>query len=235
MLRLEDVHVYYGLSHIIQGVSLEVPEGGRVCLLGRNGVGKSTTIRAIMGLVPPRSGSIYFQGRSLVGLPPHVIAGMGIAYVHEDRRIFPDLTVEENLEVGLRIPHSRPAYFTSVAQLLERFPLLARLRSRLGGRLSGGEQQLLALARAVAGNPRLLLLDEPTKGLAPVVVQELVQSVRALNEEFGTTLLLAEQNLKFAFSVTDYAYVLEKGVVTFSGPVKELQERPDLQKQYLAV
>jgi len=235
MLRLEDVHVYYGLSHIIQGVSLEVPEGARVCLLGRNGVGKSTTIRAIMGLVPPRRGAIYFQGRSLVGLPPHVIAGLGVAYVHEDRRIFPDLTVEENLEVALRIPQSRPAYFTSVAQLLERFPLLARLRNRLGGRLSGGEQQLLALARAVAGNPRLLLLDEPTKGLAPVVIQELVQSVRALNEEFGTTLLLAEQNLKFAFSVTDYAYVLEKGVVTFSGPVKELQERPDLQKQYLAV
>lgn len=235
MLRLEDVHVYYGLSHVIQGISLHVPAGARVCLLGRNGVGKSTTLRAIMGLVPPRKGSIYFQGRSLNGLPPYVIAGLGIAYVHEDRRIFPDLTVEENLQVGLRVPPSRPAFFTSVAQLLERFPLLERLRDRLGGRLSGGEQQLLALARAVAGNPQLLLLDEPTKGLAPVIVQELVHTVRALSEEFGTTLLLAEQNLKFAFSVTDYAYVLEKGTVTFAGPVRELQERPDLQKQYLAV
>src|SRR5690606_42023524 len=131
MLRLEDVHVYYGLSHIIQGVSLEVPEGARVCLLGRNGVGKSTTIRAIMGLVHPWRGAIYFQGRSLVGLPPHVIAGLGVAYVHEDRRIFTDLTVEEHLEVALRFPQSRPAYFTSVAQLLARFPLLAHLRNRL--------------------------------------------------------------------------------------------------------
>ncbi len=230
-LEVRDLHVYYGESHALQGVSLTVREGEIVALLGRNGAGKTTTIRGILGLTPPRAGRVLLDGRDVAGRPVHENVRAGMAWVPEDRRIFPGLTVEENLEVATLPPRGEVAW--TPERVFAEFPLLAPLRRRRGGALSGGQQQLLAIARALCGNPRVLLLDEPSEGLAPLIVRELGEAVRRLK---GTLpVLLAEQNARFAVALCDRGVVLEKGQVRFEGTRAELQADPEIQDRYLSV
>jgi branched-chain amino acid transport system ATP-binding protein len=233
VLSLDGVHAAYGLSEVLFGVSLEVREGEVVSLLARNGAGKSTTLRCIMGLLRPTAGSVRFRGEDLAGLPPHLVCRRGIGWVPEDRRIFKELTVLENLEVGRR-PGPRGEARWTVERVLEVFPLLAPLRARRAGTLSGGEQQMLTIARTLMGNPDLLLLDEPSEGLAPLLVQGLQRQVLALKAG-GQAILLSEQNLKFVGPVADRAYVIEKGRVVWSGPMAELLARDDVRRAHLAV
>ena len=228
MLQLADVDVYYGPSWILKGVSLAVPAGGVVALLGRNGAGKSTTLKTIMGLVAPRAGSVQLDGAEIGGRPPHAVNRLGIAYVPEERRIFRDLTVDEHLAIATR----------SAAWPAERvfsvFPALAPLRSRRGRFLSGGEQQMLAIARALVTAPRLLLLDEPSQGLAPVIVDAVIASIEAMRDE-GLAILLVEQNVELALDVADHAAIIDQGAIVFAGTAGELRERGDLQTTYLGV
>ena len=231
MLEVRDLHVYYGESHVLHGVSLAVGEGEVVALLGRNGAGKSTTIRGILGLTPPRAGEVRFAGRPIAGRPVHENVRAGLAWVPEDRRIFPNLTVEENLEVATLPARGEPAW--TPERVFAEFPLLAPLRRRKGGALSGGQQQLLSIARALCGNPKLLLLDEPSEGLAPIIVQELAEVVRRLRGSLPV--LLAEQNARFAVALCDRGVVLEKGSVMFEGTRAELEGDPAIQARYLSV
>jgi branched-chain amino acid transport system ATP-binding protein len=231
MLEVKDIHTYYGDSHVLQGVSLEVHRGEVVCLLGRNGAGKSTTMKSIMGLVPPRQGHIYFLGEETTGLAPYRMVKKGMAYVPEDRRVFPDLTVEENLEVA-HIAAGREGRWT-VKGILEIFPMLDRLRHRKAGHLSGGEQQLLVIARALMANPSMLLLDEPCEGLAPIIVEELEKVILEIRQE--VTILLAEQNAPFALRVSHRGYVIEKGQIKFQGTREELLANEEVQTRYLAL
>ena len=227
-LQLTNVDVYYGPSWILKGVSLAVPPGGVVALLGRNGAGKSTTLKTIMGLVAPRAGSVQLDGADIAGRPPHAINRLGIAYVPEERRIFRDLTVDEHLAIATR----------SAAWPAERvfgvFPALAPLRNRRGRFLSGGEQQMLAIARALVTGPRLLLLDEPSQGLAPVIVDAVIASIEAMRDE-GLAILLVEQNVELALDVADNAAIIDQGTIVFTGTSAELRERGDLQTTYLGV
>jgi branched-chain amino acid transport system ATP-binding protein len=232
MLEVENIHVYYGDSYILQGVSLAVGADEIVCLLGRNGAGKSTTIRSILGYVPPARGKITFAGEVISGKPVFDNVRRGLGYVAEDRRIFADLTVDENLEVA-RLPSRSGQTPWSEERIFAAFPLLAPLRCRKGGELSGGEQQMLAIARALAGNPRFLLLDEPCEGLAPLIVQKLGEIVAALKGEMPV--LLAEQNARFAFAVSDRGYVIDKGMVRYQGGVGDLMANREVQTRYLAV
>ncbi len=231
MLEVKDIHTYYGDSHVLQGVSLEVNRGEVVCLLGRNGAGKSTTMKSIMGLVPPRRGHIFFMGEETTGLPPYRMVKKGMAYVPEDRRVFPHLTVEENLEVA-HIAARREGRWT-VKGILEVFSMLERLRHRKGGHLSGGEQQLLVIARALMANPTMLLLDEPCEGLAPIIVEELEKVILEIRRE--VTILLAEQNAPFALRVSHRGYVIEKGRIKFQGTREELLANEEVQSRYLAL
>ncbi len=231
MLEVKEIHTYYGDSHVLQGVSLEVKKGEVVCLLGRNGAGKSTTMKSIMGLVPPRRGHIFFMGEETTGLPPYRMVKKGMAYVPEDRRVFPDLTVEENLEVA-HIAARRKGMW-SVEGILEVFPMLDRLRHRKAGHLSGGEQQLLVIARALMANPSMLLLDEPCEGLAPIIVEELEKVILEIRQE--VTILLAEQNAPFALRVSHRGYVIEKGQIKFQGTTQELLANEEVQSRYLAL
>ena len=233
MLSVRDLDVFYGRAQVLFGVGFEVPAGQVTALMGRNGAGKSTTLKALMGLVPPAAGRIELEGRRIDRWPPFRIARAGLGYVAEERRIFPDMTVAENLEVGRRPPSDGRAPWTEddVERL---FPNLAQLRHRRAGQTSGGEQQMLAVARTLIGNPRLLLLDEPSEGLAPVIVRQMVEAVRALKAS-GVTVLLSEQNLRFADSVAERAVVLEKGVVRFNGAMTALAEDEALRRTYLAV
>ncbi len=232
MLKVEDIHVYYGESYILQGISLSVNQGEIVCILGRNGAGKTTTLRAIVGYNPPSRGSITFNGNTITGKPVYDNVRAGIGYVPEDRRIFPHLTVEENIEVAM-LP-ARPGHGSwSVERIFDEFPMVARLRKRLGGELSGGEQQALAIARALACNPILLLLDEPCEGLAPVIVEQLEVTIKKLRTEM--TILLAEQNARFALRIATRGYVIDKGKVCYEGTAKELMENEEVQCRYLAV
>jgi branched-chain amino acid transport system ATP-binding protein len=232
MLEVADIHVYYGDSHVLQGVSLTVKPGETVCLLGRNGAGKTTTLRGIMGYQPPSKGEVRFDGEAITRRPVYETVRRGIGFVPEDRRIFPDLTVEENLEVAELPPRpGRPPWDRD--RLYDAFPLLANLRDRKGGALSGGEQQMLAIARALAGNPRLLLLDEPCEGLAPVIVESVGEVILGLKSHMPV--LLSEQNARFALSVSDRGYVIDKGIVRFQGAKAELLENTDIQDRYLAV
>ncbi|HEV2738758.1 MAG TPA: ABC transporter ATP-binding protein [Candidatus Elarobacter sp.] len=228
MLQLAGVDVYYGSSWILKGVSLDVPAGGVVALLGRNGAGKSTTLKTIMGLVAPRAGSVRLDGAEIGALPPHAVNRLGIAYVPEERRIFRDLTVAEHLAIATR----------SAAWPAERvfgvFPALAPLRDRRGRFLSGGEQQMLAIARALVTGPRLLLLDEPSQGLAPVIVDAVIASIEAMRDE-GLAILLVEQNVELALDVADHAAIIDQGAIVFAGKASELRERSDLQTTYLGV
>jgi branched-chain amino acid transport system ATP-binding protein len=231
VLTLEHVDAYYGESHILWDVSLEVKAGEVVCLLGRNGAGKSTTLKTIIGLVPPRTGSVRFKGELLNGRQPWAIARIGLGYVPEDRRIFPHLTVRENLEVAEK-RGPRGAEWT-VAAVLDLFPILRRLLGSRGRHLSGGEQQMLAIARTLLGNPELLLLDEPSEGLAPLIVQELARALRRLRGELA--ILLVEQNFAMARFLADRSYVIDKGRVRFSGTVQELERDEHIREQYLAL
>ncbi len=233
ILEVNDIHTFYGLSHVLFGISLSVTEGEVVALLGRNGAGKTTTLRGIIGLTPPSWGSITFQGEEIQGRPTHAIARKGIAFVPEDRRIYPDLTVRENLAVASRKPRDA-AVAWSVERVYELFSDLEKLDGRKGGHLSGGEQQMLTIARALMGNPRLLLLDEPSEGLAPLVVRRLAEQLRKLKEE-GMTILLTEQNLKFALDLSDRAYVIEKGQVRFESSSRELESNEEVRRAFLAL
>lgn len=232
MLSVDDIHVYYGESYVLQGVSLHVNKGKIVCLLGRNGAGKTTTMRSIIGYNPPRKGQITLDDKIISGRPVYENVRLGIGYVPEDRRIFPSLTVEENIEVALLPSRAGFTPWTS-ERIFDQFPLLARLRTRLGGELSGGEQQVLAIARALAGNPRFLLLDEPCEGLAPVIVEMLSEIITNLSREI--TILVAEQNARFALNISNRGYVIDKGKVCYEGTSRELVENDEIQCRYLAV
>ena len=234
ILAVKDVYTSYGLSQILFGVSLHVNAGECVSLLGRNGVGKSTTLRSIMGLTAPGQGTVAYNGQDITGKPAFRIAQLGIGFVPEDRRIFPDLSVRENLEVARKISASRRTREWTVERVYELFPVLTSLDDRKGGHLSGGEQQMLTIGRTLMGNPDLLLLDEPSEGLAPLVVRDLGAQIRRLKDE-GITILLCEQNARFATALSDRAYVLEKGQVRFSGTIAELQANEEIRRQYLAL
>ncbi len=220
LLSVEDIHTAYGLSRVLFGISLEVAAGECVCLLGRNGVGKSTTLRSIMGITPPRSGRVIWHGRDMTGAAPHRMARAGMGFVPEDRRIFAELSVWENLDVAARAAR-RPGAWT-IPRVCELFPILAERRDQRGGFLSGGEQQMLTIARALVGNPELLLLDEPSEGLAPLIVDLLREKIAELKSQ-GMTILLAEQGVAFSLALADRVYVLEKGAVRHTGPAAELR------------
>ena len=221
LLSVEDIHTAYGLSRVLFGISLEVDAGECVCLLGRNGVGKSTIMRSIMGITPPRAGRVIWHGRDMTGAAPHRMARAGLGFVPEDRRIFAELTVWENLDVAARAAR-RPGAWT-IPRVCELFPILAERRDQRGGFLSGGEQQMLTIARALVGNPELLLLDEPSEGLAPLIVDLLREKIAELKAQ-GMTILLAEQGVAFSLALADRVYVLEKGSVRHAGPAAELRE-----------
>lgn len=231
-LKVEGIHTYYGTSHILFGVTLEVSEGMAVALLGRNGAGKTTTLRSIMGLVPPRTGQIIFLDQNITNQPVHRIAQMGMSYVPEDRMIFPDLTVWENLSLGLH-PKRKGKYTIEMA--FQIFPILEKLKNRPGGMTSGGEQQMLAIARSLMTNPKLLLLDEPLEGLSPLVVQELGNRIKHLKENEGLTILLCEQNMVFASELCDTVYIIDKGLIQFHGSTAEFIHNKDIREKFLLV
>jgi len=232
-LSVANLNAAYGRAHILVDLSLDVRSGEAVALIGRNGAGKSTTFRAIVGLIAQRSGAIFFDGLDLTRLAPHEIARRGLGYVPEDRRIFSDLTVTENLEVGRQAARPGAPPWT-IARLFEIFPNLAETRGRLGGRLSGGEQQMLTIARTLMGNPSLVLLDEPSEGLAPKIVEQMIAAILEMKRQ-GLSLLISEQNLQFARLVADRAAVIEKGRIRFAGPMAEFDARPDIRDAYLAL
>ena len=232
LLAIEDLHSAYGLSRVLFGISLDVAAGECVCLLGRNGVGKTTTIRSVMGLLRPTSGRISWKETDIAGWAPHRVARAGIGFVPEDRRIFAELTVWENLEIAARAAGRSGRWALGAVYGL--FPKLRELRNRQGGFLSGGEQQMLTIARTLMGNPELLLLDEPSEGLAPLVVDALLDNIRALKTE-GLTILLAEQGVDFSLALADRVYILEKGTIRHSGPASELREDTALRDRLLAL
>ena len=232
LLELEDVHAAYGLSRVLFGISLEVDAGECVCLLGRNGVGKTTTMRSVMGLTPPSAGHVDFKSRDITGWSPHRVARAGIGFVPEDRRVFAELSVWENLDVARRAA-ARPGPWT-IEAVTELFPVLGELRDRQGGFLSGGEQQMLTIARTLMGNPELLLLDEPSEGLAPLVVEALLAKIGELKAQ-GLTILLAEQGIEFSLALADRVYVLEKGAVRFAGSSAALRSDRSVLDQLLTL
>ena len=232
-LELKDIHTFYDTSHILFDVSLEVNEGESVCLLGRNGAGKTTTLKTIMGLAHAKRGSIRFGEAALGGRQPYEIARLGIGYVPDERLIFPDLTVRENLEIAAKRGPDGAVPWT-VEKVYALFPVLEALDTRLGGYLSGGEQQMLTIGRTLMGNPTLLLLDEPVEGVAPVVVQELTRQIKRL-KTMGLTILFAEQNIHFATEISDRAYVIEKGRIRFHGTMQELQANEEVKRKYLMI
>jgi branched-chain amino acid transport system ATP-binding protein len=234
ILEIDSIHTFYGSSHILFGVSLTMNAGEIVCLLGRNGAGKTTTIRSIMGLAPRKSGVIAFKGEDISGMPPHVIAKKGIGYVPAERELFGDLTVRENLLVAMKKPSREDISPWSLERVYRVFPILEERTSQKADSLSGGEQQMLTMARTLMGNPEMLLLDEPTTGLSPLIVGDVAQQVLQLRDE-GLSILLAEQNVKFAAGVGKRCHILDKGKVRFQGSMAELQENEDLARAYLAV
>ena len=232
MLQVDGIQSFYGLSHILFGVSLTVSRGEIVCLLGRNGAGKSTTMKSIMGLVPPRQGSIRFMDEDITGRKPYLIARMGMGFVPDDRRVFFDLTVDENLEISERRIDKSDSW--NRERVYDFFQPLKHIRFRKAGFLSGGEQQMLTIARALVTNPELLLLDEPTEGLAPMIVDMLEHRIRALRDA-GLTILLAEQNQKTALGLSDRGYILDNGVIRYNGTIKELRDNEEVMRKYLLV
>jgi len=236
MLKANEIHSFYGKSHILQGVSINLERGNLVCLLGRNGVGKTTTLKSIMGMVKPAEGSILFKGREIVGRQPYEIARLGIGIVPEDRRIFPSLTVHENLLMGIV---KRPESLSvgerwSVEKVYDLFPLLRKRVKQKGGHLSGGEQQMLTMGRTLMGNPELILIDEPTEGLAPKIVAQVTGVLAAIHRS-GTTLLLVEQNYKSAIKLAERFYIMSKGQVVFEGGGETLIQAGEVRKRYLEV
>lgn len=233
LLEVEKIYSSYGLSRVLFGISLNVGEGEVVAMLGRNGVGKTTTLRSIMGLTPPYSGSIRLMEKEITGLAPYQIARLGIGYVPEDRRIFSDLSVWENLDLAIKGAETEKEKWT-MERVFRLFPVLEKMKNRRGGNLSGGEQQMLTIARTLMGNPRLFLLDEPSEGLAPVIVQQLGEQISKLKEE-GMTILLSEQNSEFSLGLSDRVYILEKGEVRFEGTVEEFMQDEETCRSYLMV
>jgi branched-chain amino acid transport system ATP-binding protein len=230
MLELEDVHAGYGQGNVLHGVSFRVEEAEVVSILGRNGAGKSTTLKSIMGLIPLAQGRIVFLGGDLAGVPTYRRSRLGIGYVPEDRRIFPELTVRENLEAARKLSTDGAAW--NLDRVFALFPALRVMERRHGGSLSGGEQQMLTIARTLFGNPRLLLLDEPSEGLAPIIVAALREQIARLKAE-GLTILLCEQNLAFARALADRVYILDKGGLRFSGTFQELEDNPAVKRAHL--
>jgi branched-chain amino acid transport system ATP-binding protein len=233
MLEIEGLNAYYGRAHILHGVGFSMGRGEVLALMGRNGAGKSTTMKAVMGLVPPQAGRITFEGHTIVGREPFEIARLGIGYVPEERRVFSELSVMENLSVAQR-PKREGAPHWTPERLFQLFPNLGRMRDRPGGAMSGGEQQMLTIARTLMGNPKLVLLDEPSEGLAPVIVEEMAKTILALKGE-GLSVLISEQNLHFAGSVADRATIIEKGLIRFTGTMDELKADDAVRAQYLSV
>ena len=233
MLKVSAINSYYGQAHILTDVSLEVNAGEVVVLLGRNGAGKSTTLKSIIGLVRPKTGSMQFAQASIERMQPYQIARLGLGYVPEDRRVFTELTVLENLEVG-RQPERAGAPTWDFAKIGALFPNLQEMPERLGGRMSGGEQQMLSIGRTLMGNPLCILMDEPSEGVAPVMVDQMAVAIRGLKAA-GVAILLSEQNLHFAMEVADRAYIIEKGRIRFQGSMADLSANADIQAQYLAV
>jgi len=232
MLTVDQINTFYGEAHTLFDVSLEIQAAEVVALLGRNGAGKTTTIRSIMGLTPPRSGKILFKGENIVGLPPYQIANRGVGFVPDNRRIFPTLSVKRNLEIARKGNRGKGGW--TLEKIYNHFPKLKEIESRLGDVLSGGEQQMLTIARTLMGNPDLVLLDEPTEGLAPLMVREVMKIVRELKEK-GETILLVEQNSTLALRVSQRAYILENGHQVFSGPAEELTQNRELRQKFLGV
>ena len=232
MLELVDIHTYYGESYVLQGISLEVKEGSVVALLGRNGMGKTTTIRSIIGFTPPRRGRVLFKGKDITGLQPYRIAQMNIGLIPQGRRIFPSLSVEENLTMAARGGVRTGAW--TLDRLYSLFPVLKERAKSKGNLLSGGEQQMLSIARALMTNPDLLLMDEPSEGLAPIIVQEIGHIISQLKES-GFSILLVEQNLPMALRVADYVYIMSKGTIVYEGTPEELRDNEEVKAKYIGV
>ena len=231
MLQVQDIHTYYGDSYVLQGVSLEVEKGAVVAVLGRNGVGKTTLIRSISGQTPCRQGRILFKGADIAHFPPHRVARQGIGLVPQGRRVFPSLTVQETFQIAA---HGAKNHGWTEDRLVKAFPRLGERWNQRAGKLSGGEQQMLATARALLGNPELLLMDEPTEGLAPLLVRDMGTIIEQLKAE-GLSIVLVEQNLAFALALADYAYVMSKGRIVHQAPVAELWQDPEVKARYLGV
>jgi len=232
MLTVEDINVYYGAIHAIKGISLDVPDGEIVALIGSNGAGKSTTLRTISGLMKPKTGKIMYEGQDIAGMAAHKIVGMGLCQVPEGRHVFANMTVMENLELGAYLRSDKDGIAADMKDVFEKFPRLLERKNQLSGTLSGGEQQMLAMGRALMSRPKLLLLDEPSMGLAPLLVKEIFNIIKEINAG-GTTVLLVEQNANMALSIADKAYVLETGRITLSGTAKELASSEAVRKAYL--
>lgn len=231
MLQIKDIHTYYGTSHILFGISLNVEKGEAVCLLGRNGAGKTTTFRSIIGLTPPKTGSITFQGQEIVGKPPYRIAQLGIGFVPDDRRIFPDLTVRQNILVARRGKEGAAWNLDSIYAL---FPKLKDLEAHMGNQLSGGEQQMLTVARTLMTNPQLVLLDEPGEGLAPLVVKAMGEQLGEIKKT-GITMLICEHNVGLSMALSDRCYVMDKGTIRFQGTIEDLKKNEEIRRKYLMV
>lgn len=232
MLKVEDINVYYGAIHAIKGISLDVPDGEIVALIGSNGAGKSTTLRTISGLLKPKTGKIIYGDQDITGVPAHKIVGMGLCQVPEGRHVFANMTVLENLELGAYLRSDKAGIAQDMEDVFRKFPRLLERKNQLSGTLSGGEQQMLAMGRALMSRPKLLLLDEPSMGLAPLLIKEIFNIIKEINAS-GTTVLLVEQNANMALSIADKAYVLETGRIALSGTAKELASSEAVRKAYL--
>jgi branched-chain amino acid transport system ATP-binding protein len=232
MLEVEGIHTFYGLSHILFGVSLRVELQEVVCLLGRNGAGKTTTMKSVIGITPPKQGIVRYKGEEITGKDPYLLARKGISYIPDDRRIFADLTVGENLEIAVRKAKAGGGW--NKERVHELFPALKNIGSRKGGCLSGGEQKMLAIGRALMGNPEFILLDEPFEGLAPILVYALEGQIRKLREA-GLTVLIAEQNVRSTLRISDRGYIIDNGQIRYHGSIEELRDNEELRKKYLLV
>ncbi len=235
LFEIRNLHVYYGFIHALKGISLEVNDGEIVTLIGANGAGKTTTLRTISGLLRPREGDVIFNGESLLKYKPHEIVAKGIIHVPEGRRVFARMTVQENLEMGAYMRDDKDGIQEDLERVFRLFPRLEERRKQLAGTLSGGEQQMLAIGRALMSRPRVLLMDEPSMGLAPVLVEEIFDTIKELNETQGLTILLVEQNAHMALQIAHRGYVLETGRISISGTAKELAENPEVQRAYLGM
>ena len=232
MLEVRDLQVYYGMIHAVKGISFDVNQGEVIALIGANGAGKTTTLHTITGLLAPKSGSVLFEGKDITKVPAHKIVSMGMAHVPEGRRVFAELSVYENLKMGAYTRKDKKEIEESLANVYKRFPRLEERKNQMAGTLSGGEQQMLAMGRALMSKPKIILMDEPSMGLSPIFVNEIFDIIRAVSES-GTTVLLVEQNAKKALSISDRAYVLETGTITMSGKAKDLLEDEAVKKAYL--
>jgi len=235
MLRLDSVYTYYGSIQALKGISLEVNKGEIICLIGANGAGKSTTLMTICGIETPRGGVIQFDGIDIAGMPPHKIVGMGMSQVPEGRRMFPSLTVAENLDMGAYLRSDKKKLKKDIEYVFELFPILSKRRNQMGGTLSGGEQQMLAISRALMARPRILLLDEPSLGLAPLLVQQIFEIILRINKEQGTTIFLVEQNANMALKISNRGYVLQNGKIVKADLADALLEDEEVRAAYLGV